>query len=113
MASSRTKWLPICLNIFLLPGAGQWYLKKRFKGGMLMALSLFLLLGGLSRYLALVFAVVNRRGATRPPSFNLLPVLHEAWRLDHRVFIWFLVALLSLWILSILDVWAIQKESDS
>jgi len=110
MTKDRSKWLPICLNLFFLPGAGQWYLQKRFKGGILMALSLFLLLGGLSRYLALVFAIVNRRGATRPPSLNPLPVLHEAWRLDHRVLVWFLVGLLGLWILSVMDVWAIQKE---
>ena len=104
------KWSPMLLSALVLPGAGQWLIGKKLKGGLMMGITLLLVTAGISRYLALVFALINRHGATRPPHLNPFPVLYEAWQLDHRLLIGFLLGILAVWLLSILDLWLTPKE---
>src|SRR5262249_14184599 len=104
------KWSPFLLSALIFPGAGQWLIGKKIKGGIMIGLTLLLLIAGLSRYLAVVFALINRHGVGRPPQLNPFPVLYEAWRLDHRLLLGFLLAILAIWLLSILDLGLSRKE---
>lgn len=98
------KWLPLFLSALVLPGAGQWHLGQRFKGGLMMGLTLVLVTGGIARYLAMAFALANIQGMRRPPQLNPFPVLAEAWRMDHRILTFLLLGLAAVWILSIVDL---------
>lgn len=98
------KWLPLFLSALVLPGAGQWHLDKKFKGGLMMGLSLLLVTGAIARFLSVVFAVANLQGARRPPHLNPFSLLAEAWRLDQRVLSLLLLSLAAVWVLSIVDL---------
>jgi hypothetical protein len=104
------KWLPLFLSAAVLPGAGQWHLHKRLKGGLMMGLTLILVTGGIARYLSVVFALANMKGMSRPPQFNPFPVLAEAWRMDRKILGILLLGLVALWILSIVDLLLSPKE---
>lgn len=105
-----SKWLPILLSAAVIPGAGQWYLGRRWKGGLLAAVTLLLVMGGTARFLSVVFALSNRQGVTRPPHLNPFPVLAQAWHLDRQVLWAFVLGLLAIWLLSILDLCFPPKE---
>ena len=98
------KWLPLFLSALVLPGAGQWHLDKKLKGGLMMGLSLVLVTSGIARYLSVVFAVANLHGTRRPPHLNPFSLLAEAWRMDQRVLSLLILALVGVWILSIVDL---------
>lgn len=106
----QKKWLPLMLSATVIPGAGQWYLGQRFKGGLMMLVTLLLITGGMMRFLAMVFALSSQQGVTRPPHLNPFPVLARAWHLDHAVLLTFLLCLAGIWLLSILDLCLQPKE---
>ncbi|HKY64462.1 MAG TPA: hypothetical protein VJR29_13715 [bacterium] len=100
----ESKWLPLFLSALVIPGAGQWHLGQRLKGGLMMGLTLVLVTGAIARYLSMVFALANIQGTRRPPQLNPFPVLAEAWRMDHRILTLLLLGLAAIWILSIVDL---------
>lgn len=100
----QSKWLPLFLTALVLPGAGQWHLGQKFKGGLMMGLTLVLVTGLIARYLSMVFALANIQGLRRPPQLNPFPVLAEAWRMDQRILTLLLLGLAAIWILSIVDL---------
>jgi hypothetical protein len=112
MQASR-KWLPLFLSALVLPGAGQWHLGQRWKGGLLMGMTLLLLSAAIARYLSVVFALANLRGARRPPELNPFPLLAEAWRIDQRILLLLILGLAALWILSIVDLLPALKEREA
>ena len=107
------KWTPILLSATVFPGAGQWFVGRRLRGAAIMGLTLLLTLAGVARFLSVVFAVTNKQGAQRPPQLNPLPVLAEAWRIDHAVLWGFILGIVALWLLSILDLYFNPKEGSS
>ncbi len=110
MLDRKRKWTPILLSATVFPGAGQWFLGRRLRGAAIMGLTFLLTLAGVARFLSVVFAVANKLGAQRPPKLNPLPVLAEAWRIDHAVLWGFILGIAALWLLSILDLYFNPKE---
>ncbi|MCE9624858.1 MAG: hypothetical protein K8R69_05310 [Deltaproteobacteria bacterium] len=106
----QDKWMPLFLSAAVFPGAGQWFLGRRFKGALIMGVTLLLMMGGIARYLAVVFATANKHGVHRAPQLNPLPLLGQAWSIDHKVLTAFLAGLFLVWLLSILDLLAFPKE---
>ena len=106
----QTKWMPLFLSAAVFPGAGQWFLGRRFKGALMMGITLLLMVGGIARFLSVVFATANKHSMHRPPALNPLPLLGQAWSIDHKVLTAFLLGLLLIWLLSILDLLALPKE---
>ncbi|MDL1871552.1 hypothetical protein FBR05_05045 [Deltaproteobacteria bacterium PRO3] len=107
---ARGKWFPILLSATVFPGAGQWYVGRRLRGGLMIGLTLLLTLAGVARFLSVVFALANKQGVRRPPELNPFPLLAQAWKIDYQVLLAFLLAIASLWILSILDLTFAPKE---
>lgn len=100
----RGKWFPVLLSATVFPGAGQWYVGRRLRGGLMIGMTLLLTLAGIARFLSVVFALANKQGVRRPPELNPLPLLIQAWKIDHLVLSALLLSILALWILSILDL---------
>lgn len=76
----------------------------------MMGVTLLLMMGGIARYLSVMFATANKHGVRRPPELNPLPLLGQAWKIDHKVLTAFIVGLFLVWLLSILDLLAFPKE---
>ncbi|MFO1462580.1 MAG: hypothetical protein U1F66_02305 [bacterium] len=113
MNKPHSKWMPYLLSAAVIPGAGQWYLGQRLKGGFMMVVTLLLVMGGTARFLSVVFALANQAGVSRPPRLNPFPVLGRAWHLDEKVLLAFLLSLAAIWLLSILDLWLQPKEDSA
>lgn len=76
----------------------------------MMGLTLIATLGAISRYFAVFFALIQKRGPLRAPEWNPLPMMVQTWKVDHRVLSTFLIAILVLWLLSIVDLILTPRE---
>lgn len=100
--------LALLINALVLPGLGQIYLKKKLRGFVFSTLSLLIVMAGFARYMSVLFATANLpRHSSR--HLNVFSLFGEAWRVDHRILLAFLIALLLVWLLSILDI-LLEKE---
>lgn len=61
--------------------------------------------------MAVLFALANRRAGTTV-RLNVFGLLGEAFRLDQKILLAFLVALFLVWALSLLDLWVLQKKKE-
>jgi hypothetical protein len=107
----KSSWLPLILSLTVYPGLGHLYLKKRAKGILYLGLTSLILLGGLSRFMSVMFALAN----VRPPHGDSvqrgLRLLSETWRLDSPILLAFLGALVLVWLLAAVDCWFTIKVS--
>jgi hypothetical protein len=97
--------LSLFLTGLVFPGLGQWYLGKKFRALLFMFSTLIVICGAFFRYMVVLFALANKRGPGRPPSFQTFKLMAEAWSLDHRVLWALVISLLLLWIMAVIDVW--------
>lgn len=107
--SINPKAMALILNALVLPGLGQLYLKKKIKGLLFSCLSLLIVIAGFTRYMSVLFAMANlpRYSTKRMEIFSLFG---KAWKLDEKILLAFLAALILTWLLSILDI-LLEKRS--
>ena len=110
MMNSNANWIPWVLTLLVLPGMGHLYLNRKWKGYLFGGLSLLIALGGLARYLSVVFALANVRPTHRPPALNPWILLAEAWRMDYPLLVGFLAALLLVWVGAAVDLGVTIRE---
>lgn len=107
---AKSKWIPLTLTLTVLPGMGHLYLKQRFKGILLICLSLLIVVGAFARFMSVLFALANVRKSTEAPVERALTLMAETWRLDYPILLAFLGALVLVWILSVLDIYLLVKD---
>jgi hypothetical protein len=109
---NKSSWWPLILSLTVYPGLGHLYLKKRGKGILYIVLTSVILLGGLARFMSVMFALANVRPFHGDPVRRGLRLLAETWRLDSPILLAFLAALLLVWFLAAVDCWwTIKGES--
>lgn len=101
----KSPWLPLVLSLTVYPGLGHLYLKEKAKGILYILLTSVILLGGLARFMSVMFALANVRAGPTDPLERTLHLLLETWRLDAPILLSFLGTLVLVWILAALDCW--------
>jgi TM2 domain-containing membrane protein YozV len=102
--------LPLLLSLTVFPGLGHLYLKRKAKGLLYIFLTSLILLGGLARFMSVMFALANVRPPHGDPVRRALHLLAETWRLDTSILLAFLGALVLVWLLAAADCWWTMKE---
>jgi len=100
----HSRWLALLLSGLIMPGLGQIYLKEKGKGYLLGGFTLLVILGGFARFMSVLFALANVKAKTQDYGFHPYRLVEEAWQLDHRIMIYFVIALAGVWILSVVDL---------
>lgn len=103
-------WLPLILSLTVYPGMGHLYLKRRGKGILYIFLTTLILLGGLARFISVMFALANTRYVHTDLVHQSLKLIVETWRLDTPILLGFIFALIFVWILAAVDCWWTLKE---
>ena len=107
---NKSPWLPLSLSLTVYPGLGHMYLKRRAKGILYIVLTSVILLAGLARFMSVMFAVANKRYMHTNIVRQSFHLVAETWRLDHKILLAFLFALIFVWILAAVDCWWTLKE---
>src|SRR5215471_14849371 len=100
--SSTSRWIPLFLNAFILPGLGQIQLGQKKKGWLFAGAVLSLTIVIIGKFMMAVFRVMERHRYPRPPALDIGKTLLEAFHLQKA---WILSALLLIalfWLVSIL-----------
>lgn len=108
---SKYRWFPLVLSLTVFPGLGHFYLKKKIRGAIFMILTALISLGGLARFMSVMFALANVRERGAPPLARGWRLLLETWRLEAPILLAFLAALLLIWLVAALDCWWTLKRT--
>jgi len=109
-SKKNSRWIPLLLSGLVMPGFGQIYIKEKVKGYLIASFTLLVLLGGFARFMSVLFALANLELKTRAHALKPFQLLARVWALDHRVLLYFGVALVAIWILSIVDLLLPRKD---
>lgn len=112
MANDKKHKAAILLNALVLPGLGQIMVGKRIKGIVISALTLILLFIPLFKYAIEVFSTLRAISPTESGIARGMSTFGNAWDLSRGIIIPCLIAIVILWIYSIVDIALSKRKGD-
>jgi hypothetical protein len=103
-SASPSRWIPLFLSAFLLPGLGQIQMGNKKRGWFFVGAVLALNVVIFGKFMMAVFRVMERHRYPRPPMLNVGKMLMEAYHLEQTWILTSLGLLFLFWMASILDI---------
>jgi len=101
----------LLLSAFVFPGAGYFSIGRKRRGFFIIIPVLYFILMPIIRYTHTVMKLMSpgtARDIFDPTSYVAFSL---SWNMHHRLIIWSLIAIVILWIFSILDIYLMMRET--
>lgn len=97
--------IALALSLFVIPGAGHWYLGRRKAGGLFAAWATVALLYPLIGYVKALNDALREMAASPPELMgHAIMALHQAWTLERTSIMIGLISILVAWAVAAIDV---------
>ncbi|MBL7685137.1 MAG: hypothetical protein JNK65_03765 [Deltaproteobacteria bacterium] len=103
--------IALSLSAFVLPGLGQLHLKRKKIGWFFIISSFASLILMFGKFMEGVFFAAEHHRFPRPPLLPILKILKEGFLYEKNAILGSLACLITIWILSIVDIYRNKNES--